>query len=266
MNIIVCVKRVLDPKLPADQFKLDPQGTKVVPPEGKQPVISPYDEHAVELALKLKDKHGGKVTALTLGNDTDVPVVKHAIAMGADDGYVLADPVFAGADSFAIAHILGKAIQKIGAFDLVLCGRQAADWDEGIVGALVAENLGLPLVTLAVGVEVAGAEFKVKRITLDGFQVFSVPKPALLTVTSEVGRARLPSGFRIIQATRKVVPVWKAADLGVDVARVKASADRRKLVKLFIADTRRQVELIKGETPEEAATKLADRLKEAGAI
>ncbi|GAI63819.1 unnamed protein product, partial [marine sediment metagenome] len=108
--------------------------------------------------------------------------------LGADEGIVLADEVFEGSDSFITAYILTKAIQKIGDYELVLCGRQAADWDEGLVGSIIAENLGLPLVTLAEAVDVADGELRVKRVTLDGYQVFAVPTPAVVTVSNEVGQ------------------------------------------------------------------------------
>ncbi len=263
MNIIVCVKRVLDPKMPADQFKLDTQAKRVLPPEGVQIVMSPYDEHAVELALKLKDKHGGKVTAITLGSAADVPVVKHAIAMGADDGYVLADPAFDGADSLATAHILSKAIQKIGSFDLVLCGRQAADWDSGQVGSGIAEILGIPSVTVAKKIEVVNGKARVERITPDGYEVIEVSLPALVTVSNELGEPRYPTIKGIMAAKRKEPIVWKPADIGVTPTQIGAAGRRTKLLKLFQPVREGKCEVIQGETPEEMAANLALRLRQA---
>ncbi len=184
MNIIVCIKQILDPDIPAVKFKLDPSLKFVLPPEGIPPVINPYDAQAVELGLRLKEKHGGKITVLTLGAEAAVSAIKHTLSMGADDGMVVADKSFSGCDSFAIAYVLTNAIKKIGGFDLILCGRQAADWDEGVVGSIIASNLGLPLVTLASAVEYEANELKVKRAILDGYQVFAVPLPAMLTVFS----------------------------------------------------------------------------------
>ncbi len=134
MNIIVCVKQIPDPEIPPAKFRLDSESKRVVPPEGIPPVINPYDAQAVELALRLKEKHGGKITVLSLGSTASSSVVKHALSMGADEGIVLTDEAFEESDSFATAYILTKAIQKIGVYDLILCGRQAADWDEGLVG------------------------------------------------------------------------------------------------------------------------------------
>ncbi|MDH5383686.1 MAG: electron transfer flavoprotein subunit beta/FixA family protein, partial [Candidatus Aminicenantes bacterium] len=154
MNTIVCVKQIPDPEIPPAKFKLDTECKRVVPPEGIPPVINPYDERAVELALRLKDKHGGKITIMTIGDDSSIKAIKHALAMGADEGILCKDKAFEDSDSFSIAYALSQAIQKIKDFDLILCGRQAADWDEGLVGSIIAENLDLPLVTLAESVEV----------------------------------------------------------------------------------------------------------------
>ena len=147
MNIIVCVKKIQDPEIPPSKFRLDAEGKKIIPPEGIPPVINPYDEQAVELAIRVKEQHGGHITILTIGDDGAYPVVKHALAMGADDGILLRDQAFDGSDSYGTAYILGKAIQKIREYDLILCGRQAADWDEGLVGTILAAGLDLPLLT-----------------------------------------------------------------------------------------------------------------------
>ncbi|MBW2038451.1 MAG: electron transfer flavoprotein subunit beta/FixA family protein [Deltaproteobacteria bacterium] len=266
MNTIVCIKQILDPEIPPAKFRLDSESKRVIPPEGIPPVINPYDEQAVELALRLKEKHKGKITVLTLGSPAAASIVKHALSMGADEGTVLADEAFEGSDSFSAAYILTKAIQKVGDYDLILCGRQAADWDEGVVGSIIAEKLGLPLVTLAEAVDAVDGELRVKRVTLDGYQVFAVPTPALVTVSNQVGQPRLPSGWGIISAARKEVPVWNAADIGADPSQVGASAARRKLVKLFIPVRERKCEIIEEETTEEASARLATRLREAGVI
>src|SRR5512147_2076653 len=144
MNTIVCVKQVLDPEIPPAKFKIDPANKTVIPPAGVPPVISVYDERAVEAACKLKDKGGGKITVISMGSAKAADVIKHAIAMGADDGYVLHDPGFENLDSFGTAYVLAKAIQKIGADALVLGGRQVAAWGAGQVGSIVAEILGIP--------------------------------------------------------------------------------------------------------------------------
>lgn len=266
MNVIVCIKQIPDPEIPPSKFRIDPEAKRAIPPEGIAPIINPYDERAVELALRIKEKTGGKITVLTLGDNASVNIVKHGLAMGADEGVVLTDPTFEGSDSFGIAHILTRAIQKIGDYDLILCGRQAADWDEGLVGSILSENLSVPLITLAVAIDVVDKEMKVKRVTLDGYQIFAVPLPAVVTVSQEVGRPRLPSGWGIISAARKKIPLWNAKDIGADLSQIGGSAARRKLMKLFVPERERKCEIVRGESPVEAAVKLAERLREAGAL
>lgn len=266
MDMIICVKQIPDPEIPPAKFKLDTESRHVIPPEGIPPVINPYDEQAVELALRVKEKHGGKITILSVGEDDARSSVKHALSMGADEGILLTDSSFEGSDSFSMAHILSQAVKKVGDYDLILCGRQAADWDEGLVGPLIAENLGLPLVTLAEEVDVTNGELKVKRVTLDGYQVFLVPMPSVITISHEVGQPRLPSGWGIISASQKEIPVWNASDFDVDSSRIGTGAARRKLAKLFIPVRKRKCKIIEGETLVEASAKLAEKLRKKGVI
>ncbi len=266
MDIVVCVKQIMDPEIPPSKFKIDSEAKRIITPEGISYVINPFDEKAVELALRIKEKYGGKIMVISLGGNGAVNVVKHAISMGADDGVILSDPTFEGSDSFGVAYILTKTIEKIGKYDLIICGRQSADWDEGLVGSIIAENLSLPIVTLAVSVDVVGSEIKIKRATLDGYQVFSATLPALITVGQEVGRARLPSGWGIISASRKKLPLWNLNDINGDNSKFGHNVVRRKILKLSLPDRERRCEMIEGETPSEGAIKLAERLREAGVI
>ncbi len=266
MNIIVCVKQIQDPEIPVSKFRLDEDNKKVVPPEDIPPVINPYDEMAVELAIRIKERFGGQITILTIWDDSTARVIKHALAMGADEGIILQDRAFEGSDSFGTAYILSRAIRKIGEYDLILCGRQAADWDEGLVGIILGEILEIPAVTLVESVELIEGRLQVKRVMLDGSQVFAVPSPALLTVSHETGQPRLPSGWGIISASRKEIPIWDAKAIGADTTLIGTEACRRTLVRLFIPVKERKCEMIEGETPEEAAGKLADKMKDKGMI
>jgi len=238
----------------------------VVPPEGIPPVINPYDAQAVELALKLKDKHGGRITILSLGDITCKSAVKHALSMGADEGIILNDQKFEGSDSFSTAYILTRAIQKIGDYDLILCGREAADWDNGLVGSIIAEYLDLPLITLAGTIDFEGDELRIKRVTLYGYQIFTAGVPAVVTASNEVGQPRMPTGWGIISAVRSQVPVWNAQDIDTDPHRIGASVARSKLIKLFVPNRERAYEIIEGETTVEAAEKLGERLRQAGVL
>lgn len=265
MDIVVCVKQVMDPEMPTEKFSV--KNNQVVPPEGIPPVINPYDAQAVEAALRLKEKHGAKITAITLGAAEAREVVRRAVAMGADEGIIISDDVFAGSDSIATAYVLTQAIQKIGAFDLVLCGREAADWSMGIVGAYIAERLNLPLITLAKDIELLDNNMlKVQRAIPDGSQVFEVSLPAVITVGSEIGPPRLPTGMGIITAARKQIPVWTNEDINADVSLVGAGARGSELQSLSIPKHERKCEFIEGEAPDELAANLAAKLRAAGAI
>lgn len=266
MKIIICIKEIPDPEIPPAKFKLDSQAMRVIPPEGIPPILNPYDAQAVEIALQLKEKHPGKITVMTVGESTSSGAVKYALAMGADEGVVLADRAFDGSDSFSTAYILSQAVRKLGTFDLILCGRQAADWDEGLVGSIMSEYLDLPLATLAKEIEVIGRGLKVKRVILDGYQLFEVPSPAIVTVSAEASQPRLPSGWGIISASKKQVLVWNASDIDADLRHVGASSARRKLIKLTTPERERECEMIHKDTAAEAADELASRMKRMGIL
>ena len=135
MNMIVCCKQVIDPEAPPASFKVDAASNTVIPPPGVPPVISPFDENAVEAALKIKDAQGGKITAISLGANLTRDVVKKPLSMGADELVLLEDEAFVNGDSWSTAYALAMAIKKIGEYDIIFCGRQAADWDSGQVGS-----------------------------------------------------------------------------------------------------------------------------------
>lgn len=266
MHIVVCVKQILDPNLPPAKFKVDSKSRQVIPPEGIPLVVNPYDAQAVEMAVRLKEKNGGKITAVSLGGPEAVSAVKYALSLGADEGIALSDEAFAGSDSRAVAHILGRAIQKIGVFDLVLCGRQAADWDEGLTGAMLAHELGIPMISLVKAIESVDGQWRFTRVISGGEQLFAVALPALATVTNEAPQVRLPTGWGIISANRKQIPVWNSGDIGVDASRVGGGAAGRKLIELTAPQRSRNCAIIGGETVADAAEKLARKLSETGVL
>jgi electron transfer flavoprotein beta subunit len=263
MNVIACIKQVIDPEAPPSSFKIDTSTNKVIPPTGVSPVISTFDEYAVEAALRIKEAVGGKVTALSLGVNLLRDVVKKPLAMGADELILLEDPAFTDGDSWSTAHALAMAIKKIGEFDLILCGRQAADWDSGQVGSGIAEFLGLPSVTIARKVEIVDGKARVERVIPDGYEVIEVGLPALVTLSNEHPAPRYPNVKGIMAAKKKEPIVWKPADIGVEPSQIGANGRQAKLLKLFqpVRDTK--CEVMKGDTPEEAAVNLAMKLREA---
>lgn len=256
MNMIVCVKQVLDPETPAASFKIDPEAKRAVSPKDKPMVINPFDENAVEAALRMKDAKGGKVTVLSMGGESAKDVVKHALAMGADEGVLLVDKAYDDSDSYATAAALAAAIKKIGQFDIIFCGRQEADWDAGQVGSGIAELLGIASVTTIKKIEVSDGKAVVERVVPDGYEVIETTLPLLVTVSNELGEPRYAALKGIMAAAKKQVTRWSSQD-------IPPSPARSKLVKLFIPVHEAKCEFITGETPEEAGGKLAQRLREA---
>lgn len=263
MNMIVCAKQVPDPEAPPASFKIDPATNKAVPPPGVPPVISPFDEQAVEAALRIKDAKGGKISVISLGTGLLRDVVKKPLSMGADELILLEDPAFAEGDSWSTAYALAMAIKKIGQFDIIFCGRQAADTDAGQVGSAIAEILGIPQVTVAKKIEVLDGKAKVEKVTADGYDIVEVALPALITVSNELGEPRYATIKGIMAAKRKEPIIWKPTDIGADTAKIGATGRRMKMLKLFQPVREGKVELITGENEEDAAGNLAKKLVEA---
>jgi electron transfer flavoprotein beta subunit len=266
MDIVVCIKQVPDPEIPTGQFKVDEAAKRVVPPEGVQPVISTFDLHAIEAAIQLKEQHGGKVTALSLGPASVRDALKRAIAMGCDAAVQLEDPAFEGGDSFATAVALAAAIQKLDGFDLVLTGRQASDWDSGQAPAALAELLGVAGAMPVQKVEVRDGSLYVERVTEDGYQPIEMPLPAVLGISNEINQPRYPTLKGIMASGKVPIPVWSAADLGLPPDQVGPGAQRIVLQRLYVPQRESKCEFIEGETPQELGEKLAQRLRDARLI
>ncbi|HEY4670070.1 MAG TPA: electron transfer flavoprotein subunit beta/FixA family protein [Tepidiformaceae bacterium] len=267
MNIIVCVKQIPDPETPASSFRVDEAAKKVIPAQGIAPVVNPYDPQATEAALRLRDADGGgKITVISLGPESARDAIKHALAMGADEGVLLNDPSFAGIDNFQTAVALSKAIEKVGEYDLILMGRASADWDMGVVPAGVGQILGLPVVTVAKAIEKNDGSLKVERVLDDGFQTVEVPTPAIVSISNEFGEPRYPQLRQIMLAAKKTVQIWSAADIGVGADEVGAANSWLPLEALYVPKVVSNVEIIEGDTPEEKARTLAQKLRAAKLI
>ena len=261
MHIVVCIKYIPDPEAAFSMFSIDAQARKIVPASGLKHVVSPFDEQAIEAALRIREAHAGtRITVLTLGDETSRNALKHGLAMGADDGVLLADAAFNEGDSATTAQALTAAVKKLGAVDLVLTGRQAADWDGGIVGAAVGELLGVPVLSFAMQVSVADHHVRVERVLDDGSEMLEVALPAVVTVSNEIGPPRAPTLRETMRAARKPVVTWAAVDLGLQASTLAARCVRERL---FVPVKDGRCELIAGATPEEQGAKLALRLREA---
>jgi len=257
-SIIVCMKQVLDPEAPVSAFKIDPEVKRAIPPKGTPPVLNPNDENALETALKIKDTQSTEITVISMGRQLARPVVKKSLAVGADEMVLLEDDTFEDLDSYSTAYVLAAAIKKIGKYDLILCGRQAADTDAGQVGSGIAEILGIPGITIARKVEISDGKVRVERVVSDGYEVIETLMPALVTASNEIGDLRSPTMKAVMLAQKKQFTVWNAQDLGVE----PSQARRTNMLKLFIPVHEVKVEIVGGESPEEAAENLALKLRE----
>jgi electron transfer flavoprotein beta subunit len=267
INIVCCVKQVPDPETPASAFKVDEAAKRVVPAPGISPVISQFDQIAVEAALRIKDASGeGKITVLSLGPDGARDVIKTGLAMGADEGVLLNDPSLFDGDGYSTAVALIAAIEKIGDVDLVICGRQATDWDAGVTGLALAELMDVPSISITRSVSVVDGKVQADRVLGDAFETVEVPTPCVVTVSNDLGEPRYPKLPQIMQAARKQVTVWTAGDLGLGSDQVGSAGARLNLERLYIPQVNSQVEFIDGDGAEELAANLAGRLREAKLI
>ncbi len=264
MHFVVCAKQIPDPETPPAAFKIDASKNEVIPAPGISPVLSQFDAIAAEAALRIKEALGdAKITVVSMGQESAQAAIKQVLAMGADEGLLLDDPAFLGGDSYATARTLAAAVEKIGDVDAVFCGRQAADWDMGQVGLGVATLLDWPAAIIAKDVQISDGQMVAQRVMSDGFETVNMPLPAVVTVSNELGDPRYPKLQQIMQAARKTVTKWSAADLELDPSTVGAAGSRLKLERLFVPEVSGEVELIEGETAQEQAAGLVAKLREA---
>src|SRR3990170_6541860 len=261
-HIICLAKQVPDPETPASQFKVDEAAKKVIPVPGIQPVPSQFDTIGVEAALRIKDAIPDTIiTIISLGPDSSRDTIKHCLAMGADEGVHINDPAVNDADHWVTAEVLAAAIKKLEPFDLIIAGRQAVDWDMGIVGSTIGEILGVPVVTIAKDIQHNDGKVTVERALLDGFETVESPTPCVGTVSNELGEPRYPQLRQIMMAAKKEVRPWTLSDIGIP-----APQKRINLEALFVPETKVETEFIDGDSPQEKAEKLATRLREAKLI
>ena len=261
LQIIVTAKQVIDPEIPKSAFKIDAASKRVVVPSSFPPVVNGFDEHALEAALRLKDTQEAKVTVLAVGKSFSIDVMRKLLAMGADEMVLVQDPQIDDTiDSQVTARLLAAAITKIGACDLVLCGRQASDWDNAQVPLLLTEALAIPCVTIAKKIEVSDRLVRVERAIPEGQEVVEAPLPALVTVSNELGLPRYPTMRAIMAANRKRPTLWKLADLGLDASHLQPGLE---LVELFVPVNEQACEMIEGSDEHDMARHLFRKLQEA---
>jgi len=255
MNIVVCLKQVPD----TNEVRIDPK-TGTLIREGVPSIINPDDKNALEEALVLKEKYNAKVTVLSMGPPQAEKALREALAMGADEGILLTDRAFAGADTLATSRALAAAINKI-PFDIVFAGRQAIDGDTAQVGPEIAEHLNLPQITYVEKVVVEGNELKVRRALEDGYEVIRVKMPVLLTAIKELNQPRYMNVKYIFEAAKKDITTWSVSDIDIDPAFLGLSGSPTKVKKSSTKEVKGKGELI-NKPAKEAAEYAILKLKE----
>ena len=261
MNIVVCVKQVMEPDTPISAFVIDEVEKKVVPAQGIPPVVNGYCENAVEAALQIKAQEGGEgtITILSLGTDFVMDVMKKPLSMGADKMILIQDEHVAELDAAGIVNVLSAAINKIPDVDLVLCGQQASDWDNAHIPMGIAENLNLPCITSALNIEHTGDKLLVQSALPDGYQTLEAPVQSLITVNNLFGEPRYPTLKGIMQASRKSPEIWSISDLGVSSSELEPFLI---LSELKIPVSEGNCEIIEGEDDADSGRLLALKLRE----
>jgi len=259
MNIIVLLKQVPN----TTEVKLDPKTGNLIR-EGIETIVNPDDLHAIEAAVALKETDGAKITALSMGPPQAIDALSEAMGMGVDKAILLSDRAFAGADTWATSFTLGKAIEKIGEYDLIICGRQAIDGDTAQIGPQVAECLGIPQVSYVFEIEeIDKNNMIVKRRLEDGFEKIRTSTPALLTVIGEMNTPRYPVVSNLLDACGEKAPikVWDAADIGVTTSEVGLEGSYTNVIKTFAPKSERAGEVLEGDTKTQVKV-LIGKLKE----
>ena len=256
MNIIVCIKQVPE----TTEVKINPE-TNTLIREGVKSIINPFDMYAIEEAVRLKEKFGGKTSVISMGPPQAEAALREAISMGIDEGILISDRAFAGSDTWATSFTLTAAIKKIGAFDLILCGKQASDGDTAQIGPGIAMHLDIPQVTYVKKIEeVKDNVMRVERMMEEGFEIIEIPLPALLTVVKEINEPRIPSLRGMMRAKSAKVTLWTQKELNLDPQKIGLTGSPTQVVKIFTPPSRMGGQILKGETLE-VADKLVALLK-----
>ena len=257
MNIFVCIKQVPDAK----DVRLDPE-TNTLAREGVQSIINPYDRHALEEAVRLKEKYSGTVTVISMGPPQAEVILREAVSCGADQGILVSDRAFAGADTLATTYTIAMAIKKSGTPDLVLCGKQAIDGDTAQVGPGLAERLNMPYVTCVKKInDFDNDTLLLDRMMDDGYDELEVRLPALLTVIKEINTPRLPSLKGKMKAKKIEITTLSAEDIGADSTQLGLTGSPTWVVNVFSPEFKGERSMIAGSVDEQVV-QLTEKLTE----
>lgn len=259
LSLIVCLKQVPDPEAPSSVYKVDEDGRHIIC-KGVPPVISTYDENALEAALRIKDKIECKITVISAGKTLSKAILRKSLAVGADNLILLDDKAFADLDSYATVTILTAAISKLEKWDLILTGIQAADTNAGVVGLGIAEQLTVSCVTNVRKIATDGYKIIAERVLPDGYETVETTLPAVLTVHKSLGDLRAATTAALMEAQKRTVTLWTADDLKIS----PLDNGKLKLIRYYIPHREPCVEMISENTPEKAGITLASRLFSTG--
>jgi len=264
LRIVVCVKAVPEPKA-AEELKIDPE-TKALARLDIPLVINPLDRNALEAALIFKEREEAQITVISMGPPPAGDIVKECLALGADTGILLSDPAFAGADAFATAYTLTRAIENTGPVDLVLCGRASSDGATEWVGPELAVFLDLPVVTMVREfVQFDGSSWQVKADIEHGYRLVQVKLPAVFTVTQDLNSPRTLSFSGIIKSRNKEITTWGLEDLALEAESVGLKGSPTIVSDLKFMESKRECQMIEGSLDEKVDL-LIGKLVEAGAV
>lgn len=263
MNILVCIKQVPD----TTEIKIDPV-TKTLIRTGVPSIVNPYDAYALEMAVRLKEKTGGKVSVLSMGPAQAKEALKSCLSVGADKAYLATDRAFGGSDTLATSYILSACIKKMekdngSSFDIIFCGKQAIDGDTGQVGPSLAEHLGLPRITYVTDAEWKEDHLEVKREYDDGYDILKCPTPVLMTVSKPAYEPRYANIRSKMAANRAVIAEITAADVEIDLSRAGLKGSPTKVKRTFTPVHDKQGIKIQEDSNEQSALKLVQLMTEA---
>ncbi len=244
MNVVVCIKQVPD----TSQVKIDPV-TKNLVREGVESIINPYDLYALEEGARIVEKHGGKVTVVTMGPPQAESALREAISLGGDEAILVSDRAFAGADTLATSYTLAMAVKKIKDYDLIICGKQAIDGDTAQVGPGIAAHLDIPQITYVRKIEELDEKSIVaERTTEEGYEVLKSPLPCLLTVVKEINEPRIVSLKGKMRAKKAEIIKWSAADLDAESDRLGITGSPTEVWKIYTPPARDKGEIFDGDS------------------
>ena len=257
MNILVCLKQILDPEVPARDFRVD-AARREAEQGSANLVTNIFCENALETALQLRERAGGaKITVLSYGRPSAEDSLRKALAMKADAAALVVNESEGTPDPLAVARVLAAAIKKLGDFDLIMTGREAGDWGAGQTGGLLAEELGLPCVSFVDTIEPAGGGLRLKRQTDSGWEVFEAVPPVVVTVTNDEHNVpRIPKVRDVMMSYRQPLTKFTPADLGL----AGDGNDYYEVADLSIPQKETRCDFVSGDTLEEKVEAFARRI------